>query len=81
MADELSKAMNEKTLTLGTDRTLKKLEKGEAKKVFISKNCPEDTKNKIMKYKTKAEIVELDITNEELNVRLKKPFNISVLSY
>jgi len=81
MADELAKALKEKTLTIGADRTIKNLEKGKVKKVFIAKNCPNKIKDEIMKHKDKIEVVELDINNEELNVVLKKPFNISVLSY
>ncbi len=79
--DELTKALDEKTLVLGKDRTLKKLKKGEVSKVFLANNCSDEIKEEILKNKNKAEIIELDISNEELNIRCKKPFNISVLSY
>lgn len=79
--DELTKALNEKTLTIGTKRTLKNIEKGKVKKVFLANNCPISIKEKIMQYKDKVEVIELDINSEELNIRLKKPFNIAVLSY
>jgi|TARA_B100001971_G_C18164085_1_gene523137 ribosomal protein L30E len=79
--DELTKALDEKTLVLGKDRTLKKLKKGEVSKVFLANNCSDKIKEEILKNKNKTEIIELDISNEELNIRCKKPFNISVLSY
>ncbi len=79
--DELTKALNEKTLVIGNDRTIKNLKQGKTKKVFLASNCPNKIKQEIIKHKNKAEIIELDINSEELNIRLKKPFNIAVLSY
>ena len=35
-AENLKKAMNEKTFTIGTEKTLKELKKGKVKEVFIS---------------------------------------------
>ncbi|MBI2667256.1 ribosomal L7Ae/L30e/S12e/Gadd45 family protein [Candidatus Woesearchaeota archaeon] len=81
MADELTKALNEKNLVIGADKAIKNLKKGKSKKVLISNNCPEKIKQEIIKYKDKAEIIQLEINSEELNVRCKKPFNIAVLSY
>ena len=45
--DELKKALKEKTLVLGADRTLKRLQNGKCKKVFLASNCPENLKRKI----------------------------------
>lgn len=81
MADELTKALNEKNLVIGADKAIKNLKKGKSKKVLIANNCPEKIKQEIIKYKDKAEIIQLEINSEELNVRCKKPFNIAVLSY
>ena len=63
--DELTKALDEKTLVLGKDRTIKKLKKGEVSKVFLANNCSDSIKEEILKNKNKAEIIELDISNEE----------------
>ena len=81
MADELTKALNEKLLTIGADETIKNLKKGKTKKVLIANNCPDKVKQEIIKYKGNVEVIELEINSEELNVRCKKPFNIAVLSY
>jgi large subunit ribosomal protein L30e len=82
MMSELKKALKEKKLNFGTDLTLKKLRDGKVKKVFLASNCPENTKKTIKYYAklSKAEVIELEVSNEELGVLCKKPFMISVLS-
>ena len=47
MSDELKKALNEKTLVIGTERTIKKIKQGKVKKVFIATNCPINIKKEI----------------------------------
>ena len=80
---ELDDAIKEEKLIIGTDKTLKLLKNEKLKEVFISSNCDEDVKEEIKKYAKMAnvKVVELDINNEELGARCKKPFRISVLSY
>lgn len=80
---ELKKALKEQTIIFGTEKTLKKLKKGEAKKIFISSNCPQHIKKDIEHYAklTKTELVQLPQSNEELGMICKKPFFISVLCY
>ena len=79
----LDEALKQEKLIFGKDRTLKLLKNEKLKKVFLASNCDEDTKNEIKKYAKIAnvEVIELDIPNEEVGARCKKPFAISVLSY
>ncbi|MDP2908983.1 MAG: ribosomal L7Ae/L30e/S12e/Gadd45 family protein [Nanoarchaeota archaeon] len=80
---ELKKALKEKTVTFGTEKTLKMLKSGKAKQVFIASNCPEDVKNTITHYAkfNNVSVIALDIPNDEIGLTCKKPFSISVLCY
>ncbi len=80
---DLKKAVKEEKLVFGTDRTLKMIRKSNAKKVFISSNCPKQVRDDIKHYASIAEIEvnELKEPNEELGIICKKPFSISVLCY
>ena len=80
---DLKKAVKEEKLVFGTDRTLKMIREGKAKKVFISSNCPKQVREDIKHYATIAgmEVNELKEPNEELGIICKKPFSISVLCY
>jgi len=79
---ELKEVLEDKNLTFGADRTMKKLRKGELKSIFLAKNCPTGIKDMIKSYAKigGVKIVELDVKNEELGVLCKKYFSISVLS-
>jgi len=79
----LKKALKEKTITFGTEKTLKMLRNGKAKKVFLSLNCPEDVKETILRYAklNSVEVVNLKLPNDEIGLTCKKPFSISVLCY
>ena len=76
---ELKKALKEKTVVFGTDKTLKNLKLGKCKKVFISSNCPSKVREEIKSYS--VDVVELKEPNTELALICKRPHNISVLSY
>lgn len=80
---DLKKALKEKTIVFGSKVTLKNLKRGKVKKVFISGNCPRETRESI-EYYTKlanAEVVHLKENSDEINVICKKPFPITVVSY
>ena len=81
--DNLKKAIKEKKLTIGTEKTIKALKKGEAKEVFISKNCPELIRKEIKNYAKIANIpiVEMKENNKEIGTICKKPFAINLCSY
>jgi len=83
MISELKTALNEKTLTIGTERTLKKLRNSEAKVVLLASNCPERTRKDVEHYAklSNARVVNLDISNADVGIACKKQFYISVLCY
>ena len=76
--EELRKALKEKNIVFGTERTLKNLKMGKCKKVFLSSNCPEKVRKRIESYD--VIVVELKEPNTELALICKKPHPISVLS-
>ncbi len=70
-------------MVLGTKATLRNLRQGTAKKVLISSNCTKEIKEEI-KHNAKlsnAEVVELELPDNEIGMICKKRFSISVLSY
>lgn len=81
-ANELKKWTAEKKLVLGTLRTLKLLKQGKLAKVFVTKNVPLTVRKDLQRNAkvSGVEVVELDLTNEQLGLALKKPFLISVIS-
>jgi large subunit ribosomal protein L30e len=78
---EIRKLLKEKNIIIGTDRTLKNLKLGKIKKVYLSSNCSEKTRESIKHYSelSKASVVKLKYPNDELGILCKKPFSISVL--
>ncbi|RMF05019.1 50S ribosomal protein L30 [Candidatus Woesearchaeota archaeon] len=80
--EEIKKQLLTDKVMLGTERTLEGLKKGSVAKVYVSSNCPEETKKDIMYYAdlSNAEVVLLKIPNDELGTVCKKPFSVSVLS-
>ncbi len=81
--ENLKKALKEKNLIIGTDRTLKELKKGKAKEVFVSRNCPADLKKQVTKYGeiSGVKVTQLKETNEEIGSICKKPFSINLCCY
>ena len=76
--EELRKALKEKTLVFGAKRTLKRLQNGKCKKVFLASNCSEDVRKKTKNYD--VEVIELKEPNTEIALICKRPHDISVLS-
>jgi len=81
--DNLKKAIKEKKLIIGTERTVSALKRGEVKEVFISKNCPELLRKQVKTYAEISNIVvsELKKSNEEIGTICKKPFSINLCCY
>ena len=81
--DNLKKAIKGKKLTIGTEKTIKALKKGEAKEVFISRNCPELLRKQVKNYAeiSKIAVSELKESNEEIGTICKKPFSINLCCY
>jgi large subunit ribosomal protein L30e len=85
MADEISlikKLLKTKQLIIGTERTIKKLKTGRLEKVFLAKNCPDETRTDAMYYAelSKTPVIELEQESDELGTVCKKPFQICMLS-
>jgi large subunit ribosomal protein L30e len=79
---DLKKLLKTKKVILGTDKTVKILRLGNAEKVFMSSNCPEQVQKDIAYYAslTKVPVVHLKQPNDELGTLCKKPYPVSVLS-
>ncbi len=78
---EIRKLLDTKKLIFGTERVIKQLKLGSIARVFVTSNCPDDVKEDIARYAgiSKAAVVQLEISNDELGVVCKKPFSISVV--
>ena len=81
--EDLKKALKEKKLVFGTERTIKNLKLGKAKAVFLAKNCPKATREDINYYSglCKAAVHELEEPSDELALICKKNFPVTVISY
>ncbi len=76
---KLKKALKEKKIVYGVERTMKNLKLGKTTAIFLAKNCPEDLKKKIKKYS--VEIIEMNEPSDELALICKRPHMIAVMSY
>jgi large subunit ribosomal protein L30e len=78
----IKKAMKDKSLVIGTERSLAMLKTGKLKEVLVTKNCPKEMKEDIAHYAklSSTKVTDLDINNDELGAVCKKPFAISVAS-
>ncbi len=83
MSDELNKAIKEKELTIGTERTLKNLKLGKVNTVFLASNCKPEVKEQVEYYAeiSGTKVVQLELPDKELGLLCKKPFKVSVVSY
>ncbi len=79
---ELKKLVGNKKLIVGTDRTLKLLKKGELKEIFVSVNCPKNDKDTLTTQAKmfSVKVDQLEISNDDLGVVVKKPFSVSVVA-
>jgi large subunit ribosomal protein L30e len=79
--EEIRKLINEGKTILGSKVVIKKLKNGLIEKIFLSKNCKENLKEDIEKFAkvSSVEIINVDMTNEELGTFCKKPFHVSVV--
>lgn len=77
----IKKALEDKKIIIGTERTLKALKKDHLRTVYITKNCPSDVKEDITCYSKLAQVetVHLEQPNDELGVLCRKPFSVSVV--
>ncbi len=80
--EDLKALIKEGKAIVGTDESIKNLKQGNVKKVFITSNCPQKTKDQVKKYAklSNVKVEELEVPNDELGVLCRKPFPISVLA-
>jgi large subunit ribosomal protein L30e len=66
---------------LGSKEALKAIKSGGLRMVIVSKNCPEDTREKINHYCkiSNIEIEEDEKTGKELGISCGKPFGVAVI--
>jgi len=64
----------------GSRVALKQLKKDNIEKIYVTLDCPMETKQKLEKSKAGASIIKLDMTKEMLKELCRRPFNVSVLS-
>ena len=79
---EIKEALATKKIVLGSRQTKKALKKGQAKKVVIAKNCPEELK-KDFAHLTKIagiDLVQFEDTATRLGIICGKPFKIAALA-
>lgn len=79
--EEIKKFVKEKKVFIGADQTIKGLKIGKVSKVFLASNCQKEARGDIKRYAklSNAEVVELDVPNDELGVICKKQFSISII--
>ena len=80
-ADQLKQDLKKGTAILGTEVNLKKLRKGELKKIYVAHNCKDKDAIKHYAQQTGTQVIELEQTNVEVGVICKKPFSISALGF
>jgi ribosomal protein L30E len=78
---DLKAKLDKKTVTIGTEITLKKLRLGQIEKILITKNCPDEIREEVLMYSDDVKIEQLDKTNTELGVICKKTYPISIIGY
>jgi large subunit ribosomal protein L30e len=79
---EIKAAIESGKLIEGTDRSLKLLRENKIEKVFVSKNCPGQIKDDIVRLSefNEIEVVSLSQPNDELGAICRKPYSISMVS-
>lgn len=78
---EIRKLLSSDKLIIGTDRVVNALRAGELSGVLVASNCDASTQDSLTHYASmqNVDVTSLDVTNEDLGVFCKKPFNIMVL--
>ena len=79
--EQLKQDLKKATPIFGIEVTLKKLRKGELKKIYLAKNCKEKTSLLRYAQQNDIEVIELEQNNIEVGVLCKKPFSISAICF
>jgi large subunit ribosomal protein L30e len=80
---DLKKALKEEKIAFGANQAIRNLKNGKTKVIFLANNCSDKIRKNIEYYAnlSKAKIIDLDKSKNELSVFCKKGYPISVISY
>lgn len=80
--EALKEALKSQKVTIGSKEVVRKLKRGEVKKIFVASTCSQIMRDIIKRYalQTKIEVVELSVPSSEVALLCKKNYPISILS-
>ena len=78
---ELKASVQEGKIIVGREKVLQGLRKGNLRKIFLAKNCPDDVRGDVVYYAglQNVSIEMMEATNEELGIICKKNFFVAVV--
>ena len=78
---ELKVSVQDGKIVVGHEKVLQGLRKGNLRKVFLARNCPDNVKKDVVHYAGLQHITveETEATNEELGIICKKNFFVAVV--
>ena len=81
--EKLQKALKDETLIYGENQTMSGVKKGTVHTIFLAKDCKVDTRDSLKEYAkhTEIDLIELDISGQEIAAICKRQHSISILSY
>lgn len=79
--EQLKQDLKKGTAVMGIEVNMKKLRKGELKKIYLAHNCKDKDTIKHYAKEQGTEVIELEQSNVEVGVICKKPFSISALGF
>ena len=79
--EDIKKAIEKKTLIIGSNSTIKKLKQGKLSKIILSNNSPSNFKEEILHLAklSNVDVVESEKNNEGLGILCRKQFKITAL--
>jgi large subunit ribosomal protein L30e len=80
--EEIKKIIKSGNFIIGSDIGLKNLKLGKLEKIYLASNCSSDVRKEVERLAKigKAEVIVLNVPNDDFGVLCKKPFSISMLS-
>ncbi len=80
--EALKETLKTQKITIGSKEVMRKLKRGEIKKIFVASTCPQTIRDTIKRYATqkKIEIIELSVPSSEVALLCKKNCPVSILS-
>ncbi len=80
--EALKEALKSQKVTIGSKEVVRKLKRGEVKKIFVASTCSQIMRDIIKRYvlQNKIEVVELSVPSSEVALLCKKNYPVSILS-